>query len=74
MKPEEYYARKQTEIQRELRSIKKKRNSITLGKIGLFVGSCIGLYFLRQQPLGKYWLRSAVVSFYLLFYLSGKIK
>lgn len=45
MRPEEYYARKQTEIQRKLRLIKKKRNGITLGKIGLFVGSCIGLYF-----------------------------
>ena len=38
MRPEEYYARKQTEIQRELRLIKKKRNGITLGKIGLFDG------------------------------------
>lgn len=45
MRPEEYYTRKRVEIQGELQSIKKKRNGITLGKIGLFIGICTGLYF-----------------------------
>lgn len=45
MRPEEYYTRKRIEIQRELQSLKKKRNGITLGKTGLFIGMCTGLYF-----------------------------
>ena len=45
MRPEEYYSQKQTKIQQALAAVKKKRNGITLGKIILFLGMCIGIYF-----------------------------